>query len=168
MEEAAEKKKPQKTKWLLLIAASIITLLILFYALHRSATHYLDGVGFNRIVCFNHLKSIGRELVRYALDRNDLYPDANKWRDILMEGKDFSKKILQCPDDKVGPCSYAMNPNCRSFFAPSDVVLLFESKSGWNQNGGPELLNPDNHFARGCNVLFNNGFVVSVHSILVQ
>jgi len=36
---------------------------------------------------------------------------------------------------------------------------LFESKPGWNQHGGPELLNPDNHNGKGCNVLFNDAHV---------
>ena len=39
----------------------------------------------------------------------------------------------------------------------SNVVLLFESKPGWNQFGGPELLTFDNHGGRGCNILFSDG-----------
>jgi len=39
----------------------------------------------------------------------------------------------------------------------SDVVLLFESKPGWNRFGGPELLTFDNHGGRGCNILFSDG-----------
>ena len=41
----------------------------------------------------------------------------------------------------------------------SDVVLLFESKPGWNRFGGPELLTFDNHGGRGCNILFSDGNV---------
>lgn len=39
------------------------------------------------------------------------------------------------------------------------LVLLFETKSGWNQSGGPELLTTENHEGKGCNVLFNDGRV---------
>ena len=39
----------------------------------------------------------------------------------------------------------------------SNVVLLFESKPGWNRFGGPELLTFDNHGGRGCNILFSDG-----------
>ncbi len=39
----------------------------------------------------------------------------------------------------------------------SKVVLLFESRPGWNQFGGPELLTFDNHGGRGCNILFSDG-----------
>jgi prepilin-type processing-associated H-X9-DG protein len=40
---------------------------------------------------------------------------------------------------------------------PEDMVLLFESKPGWNLYGGPELLTTENHNGRGCNVLFGDG-----------
>ena len=41
----------------------------------------------------------------------------------------------------------------------ADVVLLFETKAGWNQFGGPELLTTEHHEGKGCNVLFNDGDV---------
>jgi len=34
--------------------------------------------------------------------------------------------------------------------------LLFETKKGWNQHGGRELLTLENHKGEGCNVLFND------------
>jgi prepilin-type processing-associated H-X9-DG protein len=39
------------------------------------------------------------------------------------------------------------------------VVLLFECESGWNQNGGDELLSTKHHQGKGCNILFNDGHV---------
>jgi len=62
------------------------------------------------------------------------------------------------PVPKKGTCSYAMNPNCRPN-SPSDMVLLFETKGGWNQFGGREILTTENHGGKGCNILFNNGRV---------
>jgi hypothetical protein len=41
-----------------------------------------------------------------------------------------------------------MNPNCEPN-SPPDMVLLFETKAGWNQHGGPELFTFDNHDPRG-------------------
>ena len=55
-------------------------------------------------------------------------------------------------------CTYAINPNCEPN-SPNDIVLLFETKGGWNQQGGPELLTFDNHKGKGANVLFNDGHV---------
>ena len=57
---------------------------------------------------------------------------------------------------RKGRCHYAMNPNCYPN-SPSDTVLLFETKDGWNQFGGKEILTKENHYGDGCNVLFNDG-----------
>jgi hypothetical protein len=54
--------------------------------------------------------------------------------------------------------NYAMNPNCK-YDSPSDMVLLFETKTGWNQNGGPELFTFDNHDPKGGCVLLNDGTI---------
>jgi len=51
-----------------------------------------------------------------------------------------------------------MNPNCGVDSAP-DVVLLFETKAGWNQHGGPELFTFDHHDPKGGCVLLNDGTV---------
>jgi len=53
---------------------------------------------------------------------------------------------------------YAMNPHCRKG-SPRNMVLLFESKLGWNQHGGPELFTFDNHDPKGGCVLLNDGTV---------
>ena len=53
---------------------------------------------------------------------------------------------------------YAMNPNCGPN-SPPDTVLLFETKAGWNQHGGPELFTFDNHDPGGGCVLLNDGTV---------
>jgi hypothetical protein len=54
--------------------------------------------------------------------------------------------------------TYAMNPNCRKG-SPPDMVLLFESKPGWNQHGGPELFTFDNHDPKGGLVRLNDAKV---------
>lgn len=41
----------------------------------------------------------------------------------------------------------------------SKIVLLFETKGGWNQFGGLELLTTENHEGEGANILFNDGEV---------
>ena len=55
-------------------------------------------------------------------------------------------------------CYYALNPNCKPD-SPSDMVLLFETKAGWNQQGGSELFTFDNHYPKGGCVLLNDGTV---------
>ncbi len=58
---------------------------------------------------------------------------------------------------------YAMNPNCREESHPH-IVLLFETKPGWNQHGGPELFTFDNHIPKGGLVLLNDGTVKFVRT----
>lgn len=56
---------------------------------------------------------------------------------------------------------YAINSDANLNSSPS-TVLLFETKGGWNQFGGSEILSIDNHLSegrKGCTVLFNDGHV---------
>ncbi|GAH34158.1 unnamed protein product, partial [marine sediment metagenome] len=99
--------------------------------------------------CEGNLRSLKRFLYIYSYDNEDRYPRAEKWR--------------------TGErCSYAINPNCEPN-SPPDMVLLFETKGGWNQHGGTEIVSTENHpYERdsfwgykitGCNILFNDGHV---------
>jgi len=94
------------------------------------------------------------------------YPEPNEWCDAVMQE---SRKIhflraeelieaFKCPSAGEGKCHYAMNPNCKPNSPPA-TVLLFETKAGWNQHGGPELFTFDNHDPKGGCVLLNNGTV---------
>jgi len=73
-------------------------------------------------------------------------------------GMEFVKGMLNCPATKALECQYAMNPRCK-VGSPPDTVFLFESSSGWNQHGGPELFVFDHHEPRGGCVLLNDGTV---------
>lgn len=64
----------------------------------------------------------------------------------------------RCPSAGEGRCHYAMNPACEPN-SPPDMVLMFETKAGWNQHGGPELFTFDHHVPRGGCVLLNDGTV---------
>lgn len=64
--------------------------------------------------------------------------------------------IFQCPGAGPGECHYALNSNCEPN-SPEDIVLLFETKAGWNQHGGPELFTFDNHDPKGGCVLLKDG-----------
>ena len=64
------------------------------------------------------------------------------------------EKCFKCPANKNGRSHYAIN--VASPRSHPRLVVLFETKAGWNQVGGPELLTTDNHNGKGCNVLFND------------
>lgn len=90
------------------------------------------------------------------------FPPADKWCDYLMKYEFVDNRTFICQDAmKAGnkaKCHYAMNPNARPDCA-GDVVLLFETKGGWNLYGGRELMTFENHEGEGCNILFVDAHV---------
>jgi len=113
------------------------------------------------VACMANLRQLGLCLIVYSDDNEGQYPSPERWCDVLIAhwhaDRDL-KKHLCCPQAEMGPCNYAMNPAADPCSAP-DVVLLFESKPGWNQFGGAELLTTDNHKGQGCSVSFVDGTV---------
>jgi len=94
-----------------------------------------------------------------------MYPPQAKWCDAMLPAYKsigmLDKSIMKshiCPAAGEGKNHYAMNPECKPN-SPSDMVLLFETKAGWNQNGGQELFTFDNHDPKGGCVLLNDGTV---------
>ena len=103
-------------------------------------------------------------------NKERVYPKPDKWCDSILngyrfvtgpdedDGKLFIKDLYKCPCIKKGKCNYAINPNCKPD-SQTDMVLLFETKNGWNQYGGAELFTFDNHDPKGGCVLLNDGTV---------
>jgi hypothetical protein len=92
------------------------------------------------------------------------YPASDKWCDDILDAyrdaalEHLIREPFTCPVVSGNKSSYAVNPDC-TFESPADVVLLFETKDGWNQHGGPELFTFDNHDPKGGLVLLNDGTV---------
>ncbi len=94
------------------------------------------------------------------------YPESNEWCDVILRDRDNTsyvseermREVFKCPCVSEGKCHYAMNPYCK-YDSPDDMVLLFVTKAGWNQHGGPELFTFDNHDPKGGCVLLNDGTV---------
>jgi hypothetical protein len=107
--------------------------------------------------CGHNIGIIGNTLIRYSNNHNN-YPKPDKWCDLLVKNYGLIDiKSFRCVANKKAICSFSINPNAEPD-SPKDIVLVFESKPGWNQFGGPELLNLKNHKGLGCNILFNNGY----------
>ncbi|MHC4677588.1 MAG: hypothetical protein ACYTEK_02725 [Planctomycetota bacterium] len=122
-----------------------------------------------RMGCVVNVKQMGIVMLIYASDNGGRYPEPARWCDLLLQrGKmetehflcprvkwEWRRRVFPWPVPKNERCYYAMNPNCDPN-APSDTVLLFETKGGWNKFGGPELLTLENHRGDGCSILFND------------
>lgn len=118
-----------------------------------------------KTVCSTNLSGLGKAMILYANDNYGEYPTPEKWCDLLIEYADVPEKTFVCPAaDDGGRCHYAVNAHIEGLGnkAPPDMVLLFESRSGWNQTGGPELLSIEHHGEEGANILFVDGYVAFV------
>jgi prepilin-type processing-associated H-X9-DG protein len=119
-------------------------------------------------MCQKNMIELYKTIATYSKTDNQ-YPAKDKWCDLLTDQPKIEKGIFLCPGpdrlksnrwnrEQPYRCSYAINPNAEPNSA-GDVVLLFETKDGWNQSGEAELMSFDNHYRKGCNVLFNDGHV---------
>lgn len=111
--------------------------------------------------CLANLHTLGVALETYAAENGNRYPPHDKWCDLLLEPVPYLHRtapLFVYLSTGEWCCIYAMNPNCRTD-SPPDMVLLFETKRGWNQFGGREILTTENHKPKGCHVLFNDGSV---------
>lgn len=132
--------------------------------INAAIVHYQDFIPLDdQTKCKNNLLNLKFILINYGF-RKDFgqYSFYSQWCDIISDPQSLPAHF-QCPANKESKCSYAMNPNCNPN-SPKDVVLLFETKGGWNQFGGPELLTTENHEGKGCNILFKNGTVRFIKS----
>jgi hypothetical protein len=116
-----------------------------------------------RRACADNLSDLRAEFDMWERDEK-VYPSAPGWCDAIIHrwqqvhSSDYIKRYLTCPSVSEGQSHYAMNPNCEPN-SPADTVLLFETRAGWNQHGGPELFTFDNHDPKGGLVLLNDGTV---------
>jgi hypothetical protein len=109
---------------------------------------------YQKQVCMMKIAVLGKAMVGYTADNDGKFPSPDTWCDTLSEAlPNAPEKLFQCPRAGDGRCHYAMNPNAEPN-SPDDTVLLFETKAGWNQFGGPELLTFENHRGKGCTVAF--------------
>jgi type II secretory pathway pseudopilin PulG len=95
------------------------------------------------IQCANNLKQLGLAVRLYSGDNNDTLPAATNWCDAIMP-EAGTPQIFKCPGDPAqSRCGYAFNAALSGMSEadiPPDTVLIFECDSGWNANGGKELM----------------------------
>jgi len=150
----AQDQKPKKSK--LAIAIAIAGFLIILVWLLLPTIPIIQGPLARQIICVGNLRVLGMAIMTYSELNDGKYPTPDKWCDLLIEHVELTEKSFVCPAAKEGRGHYAINPNCEPN-SPPDMVLLFETKGGWNQFGGPELLAGERH--KGCCILFNDNHV---------
>ena len=114
-----------------------------------------------KIICAMNLKKLSNAINAYQ-ENEGSYPTASKWGDLLVTNISFPHDAFICRSAKPAKCHYAINPYCEPN-SPNDVVLLFETKGGWNQHGGPELFTGEHHKSNNGGVLFNDKQVLFIN-----
>ena len=143
----------------------IVVVIVLLVVLRMNLSPDVHPLA-RRVTCASNMKILFVSLALYAEAHGGAYPAGERWCDLLVEwtGEDLDdpngvealRKAFRCPAGPEGGCHYALNPDCEPN-SPGDMVLLFETKAGWNQNGGPKLFTFDNHDPKGGRVLLNDG-----------
>jgi prepilin-type processing-associated H-X9-DG protein len=143
------------------IVVSAITMLIVpvMLAILMPALAKVKTLSY-QMLCGTNLKGIANAMAVYADDNKGRFPTGSKWCDLLITNTGVQRQLFVCKASGSTDSSYAMNKNAEAAGkdAPPDMVIVFESRPGWNQCGGPELLSTDNHEI-GCNVLFVDGHI---------
>jgi hypothetical protein len=154
------KAKGQRTGYALAVSGIIInTLLCVGLAADYWSEYRWRTLG-PRLNCAANMRSLAMTMIVYASDdEQGRFPTADRWCDLLLKDNRAEDDQFVCREAaKRGGnprCNYAINPNARSS-SPPDTVLLFETKGGWSQHGGAEILTTENHRGKGCNIVFND------------
>ena len=163
MSENQNGNEKQKKKAVIILVIAIGVLVIALISIYLSEQTYRSDEPEHIVRCAVNLRGFSACISIYAdNDKDNKYPTANKWCVLLIEHADEGEKSFRCPTGKktgdINRSYYEMNPKCEPN-SPPDTVLLFETKGGWNPFGGAELLTAENHQGKGCNILFNDGYV---------
>ena len=113
---------------------SILTSIILFSFMMIGYDHNVQIA--MEIICHNNMKHLSKTILLPSEKSTNML-EKDRWCDLIKEEVGFDS-TFQCPADKIGPCSYAMNEHIPADAndLPGDLVLLFESAPGWNRVGG--------------------------------
>ncbi len=153
-------RKVRGLKYVIISAIIVFIALIISLYPAQSSTRTLA----DRMLYGTNLSGLGKRIIIHTNGNDDQFPDPNQWCDLLIKYVDATPKEFICrgSNTKEGQSSYAMNANLSGMKLddiPPDLVLLFETRPGWNQHGSAEILTFNHNEGKGCNVTFVDGHV---------
>lgn len=113
------------------------------------------------ISCVNNVKQLALGVRMYAVDNDDRFPSAANWSDAIQNYLG-SPRPYQCAADQSLRCAFAYNQKLDGLKDDEinpQTVLFFESSTGWNAAGGPELFDAHKHSRARIVVGFADGSV---------
>lgn len=165
------KQKPRyfglKKRYIVLLTILIIGSCLAIYSFPRLSCGPVDA----RMVASQvNLHGIGLAIICYSENNSGYLPPADSWCDALVntcsdQTPYLNKEHIEWPNKQV-EFGYSFNRNVDGLKfedIPSDTVLVFESKKGWNLAEGQESM-IFAHPNTSCNVLFANGFVQNMRA----
>ena len=148
------------------LVSKVIIIYIAVLSLITSG-YLVAAKSFSHEDCEQNLRIISHAMWAYVENNGGKFPTADKWCSLLVQSTGLRRGRFICKSAKWGMSNYAINPNATPT-SPRNMILLFETKGGWNQAGGPKLLTLDNHGGAGGNVMFVNGYVGFVEARWVE
>ena len=113
------------------------------------------------INCANNAKQLALAVKMYSADNNERLPAAASWCDAIQTYLG-SPRPYQCAADSELRCAFAFNrklDGVKEGDIDPQTVLFFESATGWNAAGGPELFKAHKHSRSRIVVGFVDGSV---------
>jgi hypothetical protein len=109
------------------------------------ATMQKEFIGGQKAECLSNVKELTSATLRFADDHNGRLPDAASWADEIAPYVNATAATFRCPSAANKDFAYAYNSSLSGkklgdIQEPEKVVLIFESDTGRNAAGGPELL----------------------------
>ena len=94
--------------------------------------------------CLSNVKQLNLGLLMYAQDYDEHWAPADRWCDVT-EPYVRSQNVYVCPGLPEYRCGYAYNERLsmtpvKNLSSPADTPTIFDATGGWNQYGGPSLL----------------------------
>ncbi|MHC4758804.1 MAG: hypothetical protein ACYTE8_09115 [Planctomycetota bacterium] len=158
MEKETKKKQKTSLRKAVGILLGIVVIGLVIFLISYGTYNKIRMLLAQEMLCGSNIATLRSAMEKYYHENKE-YPVSGRWCDFLVKLRYIDKRAFICEgalaNGDKGPSHYSMNPNCDPN-CPNDVVLLFESRGGWNQCGGIELLSFDNHEGKGCYILFND------------
>ncbi len=148
-----DRSKGKMISILLLIFSCIFIYFVNYHLVPRAQ----QGMG-GRLMCGTNLAGLGKALMVYANDNDDMLPDANQWCDLLVIHADVNPQQFVCRHSgaKYGESSYVLNKEVvgmKITEIPPDMVLVFETNQGKTESGRDAIV--------GDRLFSNQGIVES-------
>jgi hypothetical protein len=90
------------------------------------------------------LRKVGNSVIQYAKDHNNLLPDADNWRDLLLKSDHKLAKEDFLYPGVYYDCKITFNDNLDGLCLDdihNNTILLIQANADWNLTDGKELLN---------------------------